>query len=67
MCDSFSGHQDIQGPGLLDVVHRLLVRDHGEVVAVELQDLVVHHQPGPAGGAVGRDLCNVHSAVCIAL
>lgn len=52
---------------LLDVVDRLLVRDHREVVAVQLQYLVVHPQAGPARRAVLVDVRHVDSAVGVAV
>ena len=45
MCDPLPGHQHIKGGVLLDVVHGLLVSHHGEIVAVQLEDLVVDPQP----------------------
>ena len=42
--NSFSSHEHVEDWLLLDVVHCLLVGDHGEVVAIQLEDLIVHTQ-----------------------
>ena len=57
--DPLPGHQHVERGVLLDVGHGLLVRDHGEVVSVALQDLVVDAEAGLDGGAVASDLGHV--------
>jgi hypothetical protein len=53
------GHKHVEHVVLLDVVDSLFVGDHGEVVAIKLEDLVVHTQAGLAGGAVFIDVCHI--------
>ena len=61
--DSPPGDEHVEDVVLLDVVDGLLVRDHGEVVAVELEDLVVNSEPGSDGGTVGGNLRHVNAVV----
>ncbi len=42
----FSGHERVEDGILRYVAHSFLVRDHGEVVAVGLEDLVMQSTPG---------------------
>ena len=50
--DPLPGDEHVERGALPDVRHGLLVRDHGEVVAVALQDLVVDAKAGVNGGAL---------------
>ena len=59
--DAFSGDEHVEDGVLLDVVHGLLVRDHGEVVAVALEDLVVNPEPGLDGRGVLADRGHVNA------
>lgn len=67
MRDPPPGDEEVQHRVPPDVVHGLLVRDHGEVVSVALQDLVVHPQPRPLGRAPLAHLRDVDAVVRVAL
>ena len=43
------------------------MRHHREVVAIQLEDLVVNLEAGFTGGTIRSDLRNVDSVICIAL
>lgn len=47
---ALAGHQHVEYRVFPDVAHGLFVGDHGEVVAVALQDLVVDPQTCSGGG-----------------
>jgi len=47
---ALASHQHVEYGVFPDVAHGLFVRDHGEVVAIALEDLVVDPQTGSSGG-----------------
>merc|ERR1712181_94249 len=52
LCNSFSCNQHVEHRQPLDIIHCLLMGHHGEVIAIELQDLVMNSESTPAGGAL---------------
>jgi len=65
--DTFPGDEHVEDGRLLDVVDGLLVGHHREVVAVQLQDLVVDAQTCSSGCAVFCNISHVDSIVRISL
>ena len=56
---AFPGNEHVQRGVLLDVCHGLLVSNHCEVVAIALEDLVMHAQARFDGGAVAGDFSHI--------
>lgn len=57
----FPGDQHVQRFALLDVLDSLLVRDEREIVAVDLEDLVVNSEIRAGGRAVGFNDCDINT------
>ena len=41
LCDALPGHEHVEDGVTLDVGHSFLVRHHGEVIPVQLEDLIM--------------------------
>lgn len=67
VCDALPGDQHVKHRMLSNVVDRLLVRDHREVVAVALEDLVAQLQAALAGRTLLQHARHVDAVVGEAL
>ena len=65
--DPLPGHQHVQHRHLLDVVHRLLVRHHGEIISIQLEYLVVDPEARFGGSAIRSHVSHIDTIVLIAL
>ena len=61
--DPLPCHHHVENRNLLDIIHCLLMRDHGEVIPTELEYLVMHPQTSLASSTIRDYVCHIDTIV----